>query len=131
MGDQCVNIAKLISFAGPRPAGTEAFHACLLSMARETDAAVRAAGSALSDEDVRAATALEDADSVVDELNRACFTHAIVLGDSEDRRTWATAMILVSRALERIADNAVDIGAHLRFAVTGTFEAGSVPPPVA
>jgi phosphate transport system protein len=128
MGDQCVNIAKLISVAGPRPAGTEAFHACLLSMARETDAAVHAAGSALRDEDVGAATALEDADSVVDDLNRACFTHAITLGDAEDRRTWATAMILVSRALERIADNAVDIGAHLRFAVTGTFEARAVPP---
>jgi phosphate uptake regulator len=49
-------------------------------------------------------------------------------GDAEERRTWATAMILVARALERIADNAVDIGAHMRFAVTGTFEARSVAP---
>jgi len=31
-------------------------------------------------------------------------------------------MILVARAFERIGDNAVDIGAHLRFAATGAFE---------
>ena len=36
---------------------------------------------------------------------------------------WTTSMILVARSLERIADNAVDIAAHLHFAVTGTFEA--------
>jgi phosphate uptake regulator len=37
-------------------------------------------------------------------------------------------MILVARAFERIADNAVDIGAHMRFAVTGTFESRPATP---
>jgi phosphate uptake regulator len=35
----------------------------------------------------------------------------------------ARRLSLVARAFERIGDNAVDIGAHLNFAVTGTFEA--------
>ena len=128
MGDQCVNIAKLVSVAGPRPPGADDFHACLLSMGRATEDAVRRAGRALRAEDSAAADALEAGDAVVDELNRSCFSQAIDFGDSADRRTWATAMILVSRALERIADNAVDIGAHLRFAVTGSFESSRAAP---
>jgi phosphate transport system protein len=123
MGDQCVNIAKLITVAGPVPAGAESFHSCLLSMARATQEAVRDAAQALREENADAAAALHDGDSVVNELNRSCFTQAIELGDEAGRRTWTTAMILVARSLERIADNAVDIAAHLHFAVTGTFAA--------
>jgi phosphate transport system protein len=126
MGDQCVNVAKLIVVAGPAPGGADELHACLLSMGRATEEEVRAAARALRVEDSAAADALEDRDTVVDDLNRACFGHAVDVGDSADRRSWATAMILVSRAFERIADNAVDIGAHLRFAVTGSFEPGPV-----
>jgi phosphate transport system protein len=126
MGDQCVNVAKLIVVAGPAPGGADEFHGCLLSIGRATEEEVRAAARALRVEDSAAADALEDRDTVVDELNRACFSHAVDVGDSADRRSWATAMILVSRAFERIADNAVDIGAHLRFAVTGSFEPGPV-----
>jgi phosphate transport system protein len=122
MGDQCVNIAKLVAVAGPRPAGTDEFQHCLLSMGRATGEALTAAAAALRDEELAAARALEEGDTAINELNRSCFVHAIELGDTEDRRAWATAMILVSRAFERIADNAVDIGAHVRFAVTGRFE---------
>jgi phosphate transport system protein len=123
MGDQCVNIAKLIAVAGPVPAGAESLHSCLLSMGHATQEAVRKAAQALREENADAAAALHDGDSVVNELNRSCFTQAIELGDAADRRTWTTSMILVARSLERIADNAVDIAAHLHFAVTGTFEA--------
>jgi phosphate transport system protein len=122
MGDQCVNIAKLLSVAGAPPPGTDDFQDCLHSMGRATEQAVRRTAGALRDQDLEATLALEDDDAVVDELNRSCFVSAIELGDSEDRRAWATAMILVSRAFERIGDNAVDIGAHLRFAITGSFE---------
>jgi phosphate transport system protein len=127
MGDQCVNIAKLIAVAGPPPAGADEFHACLLSMGRATEDEMRAAARVLRVGDSDAIDLLEQGDTVVDELNRACFSHAIDFGDSAERRGWTTAMILVSRAFERIADNAVDIGAHLRFAATGSFE----PSPIA
>ena len=39
----------------------------------------------------------------------------------EDRREWAMTMMLVARALERIGDNAVDIGEQVAFVVTGLF----------
>jgi phosphate transport system protein len=122
MGDQCVNIAKLVTVAGAPPAGADELRHCLLAMGRATTEAVDGAAAALRDEDVEAARGLAAADSRVNELNRSCFAGAIAFGDGEERRAWATAMILVARALERIADNAVDIGAHLGFAITGRFE---------
>ncbi|MEO7198155.1 MAG: PhoU domain-containing protein, partial [Solirubrobacterales bacterium] len=62
------------------------------------------------------------ADDVVDDLNRRCFRLAIKIGDEEDRREWAMSMLLVARALERMGDNAVDIGEQTAFVVTGLFE---------
>ena len=43
------------------------------------------------------------------------------IGTDEDRREWAMHMMLVARALERIGDNAVDIGEQVAFVVTGLF----------
>ena len=46
---------------------------------------------------------------------------AILLGDDPDVREWAMHMMLVARCLERIGDNAVDIGEQVAFVVTGLF----------
>ena len=46
---------------------------------------------------------------------------AIEIGEDPDTREWAMHMILVARALERIGDNAVDIGEQVAFVVTGLF----------
>lgn len=123
IGDQCVNVAKLVALAGTPPPGAEAFRASLVAMGRAAEQEVRGAAAALRDDDLAVARVVAERDEVVDDLNRACFNRAIELGDGTDRRSWATAMILVSRAFERVADNAVDIGSHLRFALTGSFEA--------
>jgi phosphate transport system protein len=122
MGDQCVNVAKLVPIAGPVPSGAEDFRGCLLDMGRHAHAAVRRAATALRGWDVELAAGLAETDRDVNELNRACFTQAIELGATESARKWGTAMILVARAFERIGDNAVDIGAHVRLAATGTYE---------
>ena len=37
-------------------------------------------------------------------------------------------MVLAARYLERIADNAVDIGERVRYMLTGMFEAAPEPP---
>jgi phosphate transport system protein len=122
IGDQCVNIAKLIPVAGPPPAGAEDLQGCLLEMGRGALEQVRSAIAVLHAPDPQLLTELAAGDAAVNDLNRACFSRAIELGDDASRRAWATAMILVARAFERIGDNAVDVGAHLRFAATGTFE---------
>jgi phosphate transport system protein len=122
MGDQCVNVAKLIPVAGPTPPGADELRDCLLELGRGALQQVRSASAVLREPDQARMTQLAGGDAALNELNRTCFSRAIALGDEESRRAWATAMILVARAFERIGDNAVDIGAHLGFAATGTFE---------
>ena len=46
---------------------------------------------------------------------------ALEIGDDADQREWAMTMMLAARAIERIADNAVDIGEQVAFVVTGLF----------
>ena len=38
-----------------------------------------------------------------------------------DGREWVMHIILVARALERIGDNAVDVGEQVQFVLTGLF----------
>jgi phosphate transport system protein len=122
MGDQCVNVAKLVIVAGPPPPGTESLADCVVDLGHHARGAARMAADALREPDADRADELAAGDEAVNELNRTCFTRAIGLGGDESARAWATGMILVARAFERIGDNAVDIGAHLRFAATGAFE---------
>ena len=46
---------------------------------------------------------------------------AVAVGTDEDRREWAMTMMLMARALERLGDNAVDIGEQVAFVETGLF----------
>ena len=43
------------------------------------------------------------------------------IGDDPDQREWGMHMMLVARCLERVGDNAVDIGEQTAFVVTGLF----------
>ena len=58
-------------------------------------------------------------DHEINRLNRCVFSRAVEIGADADRREWAMSMMLVARALERIGDNAVDIGEQVAFVVTG------------
>jgi phosphate transport system protein len=71
--------------------------------------------------DVALAQDLVRQDEAVNRLNRECFQHAVEMGGNADAREWAMTMMLVARALERIGDNAVDIGEQVAFVVTGLF----------
>ena len=71
--------------------------------------------------DVALAQDLVRQDDEIDSLNRACFRRALEIGDDPDTREWAMHMMLVARCLERIGDNAVDIGEQTAFVVTGLF----------
>jgi phosphate transport system protein len=82
---------------------------------------IRQAKRAFAGRDVEMARDLVRQDDVIDDLNRECFQLAIEIGDEHDRREWAMTMMLVARALERIGDNAVDVGEQVAFLVTGLF----------
>jgi phosphate transport system protein len=121
MGDQCVNIAKLIPIAGHQPPADERVVGNLVTMGNAIRAQIRQAKRAFAERDIEMARDLVRQDDVVDNLNRECFQLAIEIGDDHDRREWAMTMMLVARALERIGDNAVDIGEQVAFVVTGLF----------
>jgi phosphate transport system protein len=60
-------------------------------------------------------------DREINLLNREIFQLAIDIGTDPDTREWGMHMVMVARAIERIGDNAVDIGEQTAFVVTGLF----------
>jgi len=121
MGDQCVNVCKLIPLSGNEPPSDEEMVKLILTMGTQTRALIGQAKRAFADRDVELAHDLVRQDDVVDDLNRDCFRLALEIGDDADRREWAMTMLLAARAIERTADNAVDIGEQVAFVVTGLF----------
>jgi phosphate transport system protein len=121
MGDQCVNIAKLIPLSGNDPPTDEAIIAAIERMGELAMSEVQQAKQAFERRDIGLAEDLVRRDEDVNQLNRDIFRRALEIGDDPDRREWAMHMILVARALERIGDNAVDIGEQVAFVVTGLF----------
>jgi phosphate transport system protein len=121
MGDQCVNVCKLIPLSGNEPPSDEEMVKLILSMGTQTGAMTGQAKRAFADRDVELAHDLVRQDDLVDDLNRECFRLALEIGDDADRREWAMTMLLAARAIERTADNAVDIGEQVAFVVTGLF----------
>jgi phosphate transport system protein len=121
MGDQCVNIAKLIPIAGREPPADDRILRNLVAMGDGIRVQIRQAKQAFAERNVQMARDLVQQDDAIDDLNKECFRLAIEIGDEIDRREWAMTMLLVARALERIGDNAVDIGEQVAFVVTGLF----------
>jgi phosphate transport system protein len=121
MGDQCVNVCKMIPLSGNEPPADERMVGLILGMGRQTGMLISQAKRAFAERDVEMARDLVRQDDVVDDLNRDCFRLALELGDDADRREWAMTMLLAARAIERIGDNAVDIGEQVAFVVTGLF----------
>jgi phosphate transport system protein len=121
MGDQCVNICKLIPLTGNEPPADSEMIGLILAMGKHTRSLVNQAKRAFAERDVDMARDLVRRDDAVDNLNRECFRLALAIGDDADKREWAMTMLLAARAIERIADNAVDIGEQVAFVVTGLF----------
>jgi phosphate transport system protein len=121
MGDQCVNIAKLLPLAGHSPPSDDRLLAKIASMGRQARSQVLQSKAAFSRRDTSLAEDLVRQDESINRCNREVFRIALEIGDDPDTREWAMHMMLVARALERIGDNAVDIGEQVAFVVTGLF----------
>jgi phosphate transport system protein len=121
MGDQCVNVCKVIPLSGNEAPADPEMVKLILAMGGHTRAVITQSKRAFEERDVEMARDLVRRDDVVDNLNRECFHLALKLGDDADKREWAMTMLLAARAIERIADNAVDIGEQVAFVVTGLF----------
>jgi phosphate transport system protein len=121
MGDQCVNMAKLVPLAGHEPPADAELLDNLGRMGELARSLVVQSKQAFSRRDVGMAQDLVRQDDGIDKLNRECFRRALEIGDDPDPREWAMHMMLIARCLERVGDNAVDIGEQCAFVVTGLF----------
>jgi phosphate transport system protein len=120
VGDQAVNLAKITKLAhGLPPNPTVLQH--LGEMGAHALGMVGAAMHALARRDLELARSLPEMDDPLDRLNRGMLQQ--VLEASGDQRVleWGIRMYVVSRQLERVGDNAVDIGEQVAFLVTGEF----------
>ena len=121
MGDQCVTIAKLIPLSGHEPPVHEEIQTRILRMGRAAGSQVSQCKRAFGERNMELAEDLVRQDREVNALNREVFRLAIEVGSDADTREWAMHMAMVARAIERIGDNAVDIGEQTAFIVTGLF----------
>ena len=122
MGDQCVNICKVVRMTGHEPPADEEMVKLILTMGGQTKTLISQAKRSFEGRDIELARDLVRQDDAVDNLNRECFRLALEIGDDADKREWAMTMLLGARAIERIGDNAVDIGEQVAFVVTGLFQ---------
>jgi phosphate transport system protein len=122
MADYCVTIAKLTKLVDatevdPDPALIEGFE----EMGTRAEEMIRVALAAFQRRDLERAESLVDLDELIDRANRRVVGHLLALGSDPAMREWGMRMIIVSRAIERIGDHAVDIGERVAFLVTGQF----------
>jgi phosphate transport system protein len=121
MGDQCVNICKVLLLAPEPPEDDLQLTSRILEMGRKARSLALESAKAFSARDVAAAEQLCQVDDQIDDLNREVFQIAVALAGDPDAREWAIRMTQVSRAIERIGDNAVDIGEETAFVASGVY----------
>jgi phosphate transport system protein len=121
MGDQCVNIAKLVPLSGFESPKDKDILDAIEKMGQLARSQVAEAKEALATRNEDVARDLLRQDSEINRLNRQIFRRAVEVGDNIEMREWAMFMILVARCLERIGDNTVDIAEQVVFVVTGLF----------
>ena len=121
MGDQCVNVAKLVPLSGYEAPKDKDILDALERMGQLARSQVAEAREAFATRNVDLAQDMVRQDSEINSLNRNIFRRAVEVGDNVELREWAMFMVLVARCLERIGDNTVDIAEQTVFVVTGLF----------
>jgi phosphate transport system protein len=121
MGDQCVNICKLVPLSGHEPPVHKDILDRLDEMSRLLRLQILDAKRCFQERNMALAEIVARGDAEINRLNREIFQVALEIGTDFDTREWAMYMMLVARCLERIGDNAVDICEHVTFVVTGLF----------
>ena len=120
MGDLCVTIAKLTKLApevDPNPRLLEGFE----EMGSRAEEMIRVALDSFERRDIAGAESLVDLDELIDRANRRVVEQLLALGAEPEMREYGLRMVLVSRALERLGDHAVDIGEQTAYLLTAEF----------
>jgi phosphate transport system protein len=126
VGDQCVNVAKLISLSDHTPPADDELVERIVRLGELARNELAQARHAFAQRDVDLAESLAAQDLEVNRLGREIFRLAVRVGAKPELREWAMTMTLAARALERVGDNAVDIGDQTIFLATGRYRDLSV-----
>jgi phosphate transport system protein len=120
MADYCVTIAKLsklVPDVEPSPRFIEGFE----EMGSRCEEMIRVALDSFGNRDLEGAESLVELDELIDRANRRVVGRILELGEAARMREYGLRMVLVSRALERIGDHAVDIGEQIAYLLTAEF----------
>ena len=126
VGDQCVNVAKLIPLSDHTPPADDGLVERIVRLGGLARNELVQARHAFAQRDIELAESLAAQDVEVNRLGREIFRFAVGVGADPELREWAMTMTLAARALERIGDNAVDIGDQAIFVATGRYRDLSV-----
>jgi phosphate transport system protein len=120
IGDQAVNVAKIYRSVEDLPRS-----AMIVSHIQEMSDVVRpmirTAMEAFARRDLNLCLRLPEMDDPVDRLNLGMYKEVAALAGDPPLLNWGLRMLLVARQLERVGDNAVDIGEQVGFLLTGEF----------
>jgi phosphate transport system protein len=120
MADYCVTIAKLTKLApevDPDTRLLEGFD----EMGSRAEEMIRVALDSFANRNLEGAESLVQLDELIDRANRRVVEQLLALGAAPEMREYGLRMVLVSRALERIGDHAVDIGEQTAYLLTAEF----------
>jgi phosphate transport system protein len=121
MGDQATNIAKIVvSIEGHSREPMILEH--LREMGDLVQPMVRTAMEAFVQRDLGLAMRVPEMDEPVNRLNRSMTREVARCAPNQEVLEWAVPMLMVSRALERVGDQAVDIAEQVAFLLTGEFQ---------
>ncbi len=118
MGDQCVNIAKIARLNAGLPS-SQRICDLITEMGDLVRPMIRTAIEAYIRKDLDEARLLPAMDHPVDRINANMYREAVEVAGDKEMLEWATKMILVSRALERVGDQSVDFAEQTAYLITG------------
>jgi len=120
VGDQAVNVAKIATATLDLPT-SPVIVSHLAEMGDVVCRMVHTAIEAFERRDLDLCMKLPAMDDPVDRLNRGMYTEVVKLAGDEPLLEWGIRMNVIARQLERVGDNAVDIGEQVGFLLTGEF----------
>jgi phosphate transport system protein len=120
IGDQSVTVAKLTKLSATLEQHSDLVEG-LCEMGDRAVEMVRRALTSFAERDVPGARELVDLDELIDRTNREVVDKVLAMSATPGMQEWGMRMIVVARCIERIGDNAVDIGEQTEYLVTGEF----------
>jgi phosphate transport system protein len=120
IADQAVNLAKIALLVDGLPRNPKILRQ-LEEMGEIACEMLSTSMVAFARRDLALARQLPEMDEPIDALNRGMLQEVLDASDDKAMLEWGIRMHLVSRQIERIGDNAVDIGEQVGFLVTGEF----------